>query len=823
MDAMGLNVHFAMSSQVYQAEPSAQLGIRHFRTNVKPNSPGELSRLTYLHANHGIQMLLVCDSTAWTPVQYRDLMKSPMFESVEGLNEPDVFGPRSYQGQTDTRVPQSYPATTLFQQELHAAMKSDAATAAKPVLSPAMANPANSHYLRPVAADAIALHSYPGLEMPTANFFTSYALPVAQLMATPGAGVPRLLVTETGYRSGSAPSEISQLAAAKYIPRTYAEYFRLGVAQNYVFEMTDIPGTYNYGLLNSAFAPKPAYTALKNLIGLLGEAGWNSSQQVWIPPAFTPGVLDYTLSGATPNLHHVLLQKSTGVFYLLLWQEVSSYDPTTRTDLTNPTVPVSLTFNLPLASAALYQLQSSTPVATFSSPRSITVNVPDEVVVLQLTPGGTPATTAPVVALTATTAGAVFAPYQQGIFTVTRTGSTAAPLTVAYTTRGSATPGVDYTALTGTVLIPAGLASANILVVPANVLAMGRKEVALTLTSSSAYRTAPRSSAIVYLNASRTMVADFETGAPGVPGWTGSNWSAVSRDGANADSGTGALKWVFNDNGIDRWGNDINLTFAAAQDWSAVSRIELRIKESAANPVTDITQPVYFTWFNNGARVDGGPGVDRFPLAREAGYRTVSVDLRGLPRDRLTGLMFYVDGKMLQTGQHVFYLDNITAVTDTHGVLDDLEQNAARDWTGSARSQIEASSQHADTGQFGLKWLYTDDGVSRWGNSINLNFPQAHDLTRYSTLCLRFKEDAANPGSAIGKRVYLDWINNGVRASSGTGVTSFPLKGSAGYRTIELSLNQLKRDKVSSVYFYVDGNALGLGPHAWYLDNVTVY
>ena len=53
-----------------------------------------------------------------------------------------------------------------------------------------------------------------------------------------------------------------------------------------------------------------------------------------------------------------------------------------------------------------------------------------------------------------------------GTFTVTRTGSTNLDLTVFYHAGGSAKPGVDYEALTGHVLIPAGATSADITVTP---------------------------------------------------------------------------------------------------------------------------------------------------------------------------------------------------------------------------------------------------------------------------------------------------------------------------------------------------------------------
>ena len=43
-----------------------------------------------------------------------------------------------------------------------------------------------------------------------------------------------------------------------------------------------------------------------------------------------------------------------------------------------------------------------------------------------------------------------------GQFTVTRTGATTAALTVNYAVAGTATAGSDYTALAGSVTIPAG-------------------------------------------------------------------------------------------------------------------------------------------------------------------------------------------------------------------------------------------------------------------------------------------------------------------------------------------------------------------------------
>ena len=75
-----------------------------------------------------------------------------------------------------------------------------------------------------------------------------------------------------------------------------------------------------------------------------------------------------------------------------------------------------------------------------------------------------------------------------GVFTVTRTGSTAAALTVSYTVGGTATAGSDYTALSGSVTIAAGAGSATIAVTPQNDTAVEADEtVVATLSASAAY------------------------------------------------------------------------------------------------------------------------------------------------------------------------------------------------------------------------------------------------------------------------------------------------------------------------------------------------
>lgn len=128
----------------------------------------------------------------------------------------------------------------------------------------------------------------------------------------------------------------------------------------------------------------------------------------------------------------------------------------------------------------------------------------------------------PVVTMSATQPNAVEAT-TSGLITVSRTGATTSPLTVLYTVGGTATGGVNYTALTGTVIIAAGAASATITVQPLEEsLWQGPTTVVLTLAGSSQYTIGSSNSATVTIAdndgpyvtiaATRPRVAEADTG-----------------------------------------------------------------------------------------------------------------------------------------------------------------------------------------------------------------------------------------------------------------------------------------------------------------------
>ncbi len=184
----------------------------------------------------------------------------------------------------------------------------------------------------------------------------------------------------------SAP-EAAENAAAKYTPRLYFEYFNRGIARTYDYELIDsmpeptmTDQEEHFGLVRNDGTNKPVFTSLKNTITLLEDPG----------PRFTPKSLDYALSGDTTNVHRTLLQKRDGRFYLVLWKEVSSYNTDTNRDLSVPSSEVTLTLNQQMATAKTYlPTNSVNQVQQYTAPKNLTLNVPDQLLVVELTPSGT--------------------------------------------------------------------------------------------------------------------------------------------------------------------------------------------------------------------------------------------------------------------------------------------------------------------------------------------------------------------------------------------------------------------------------------------------
>ena len=368
----------------------ADLRVRHVRDGFHP-------RERELWEKYGIKTTMIVgpqqplEKTLQTLRDNRDLISM-----VEGPNEVDIFPTSAnYKGQ-------GFPAgPKAFQNDLQTAMKADPLLKDVEIIAPSTARNDSNLKLAPMTGfDYLVMHSYAGGELPSSSLSGNVINNMLNATRLLGGGqiMKPIVVTESGYHTALGASQviagvqpgISEGAQAKYLPRHFAEYFNAGIRRTISYEFInefkdeETNAEASFGIVRRDLTPKPAYNALKLLNIFLGEARWDAANRVWAKPAVRLKSLDYEMTGDTKNVHHTLLQKSDGQFYLLLWQEVSSFDTRTKQGLNNPPVNVTLNFTTPIGGAALWTLHDTTLKQEWQKSKSITVAVPDEIVLVKI-------------------------------------------------------------------------------------------------------------------------------------------------------------------------------------------------------------------------------------------------------------------------------------------------------------------------------------------------------------------------------------------------------------------------------------------------------
>lgn len=213
-----------------------------------------------------------------------------------------------------------------------------------------------------------------------------------------------LLITETGVCTewqlvkARTPSQkcVSPKAQAKYLPRNLLDKFDENPGNKaFIFELVTRAamsnaessggdGWWGWGVIDHEMNRKPAFYAVRNLMRLLHDDSTD----------FAPAALDYSLKGADTGVRQVLLQKRDGRFYLILWQPVRSFDKDSNTDIDPPPIPVTLRLAHP-ANVALYRptpidateaAAALQPFLSSAGSTSIDLQVPDHVLVVEITP-----------------------------------------------------------------------------------------------------------------------------------------------------------------------------------------------------------------------------------------------------------------------------------------------------------------------------------------------------------------------------------------------------------------------------------------------------
>ncbi len=387
VDSIGVNTHLYYDSSVYYQKYDTlikpklvELGVRHVRDGAVRNMNGYMDRLRELE-KLGIRFTLGCDLRGITPQAVVSLVKELGTDLVAG-----VQGPNEYNLSGDSNW-----ANNLrdYQKRLYQAVKADPVTKNVQVYGPPLTEPGAYSALGDISAyiDFGTINHYYSGHNPGIWGWGSdnYGSIDWKVRAAKISSVSKpVVITETGYHGLVNTSEghkgVPDDVSGKYMPRLYLEHFNYGVPRTFVYELIDVyynPNAVdrNLGLLRNDGSERPSFKALKNLIGLLKDSG----------ASFTPGSLDYFLGGNTANIHHTLLQKKDGRFYLILWQEVSGFNVSTKQVIKVSSQKVNVTLNTSIAKATMYVPNDSSDwVSQQTYPKQLNIDVSDRPVVIEL-------------------------------------------------------------------------------------------------------------------------------------------------------------------------------------------------------------------------------------------------------------------------------------------------------------------------------------------------------------------------------------------------------------------------------------------------------
>jgi hypothetical protein len=341
-------------------------GIRHIRDEL-PGNPGKEDywwpRINDLGAN-GIKSNLVINFSPYRNNRPRTdaeieseiilqlgwlrkhLLSST--ESIEALNEPQGFGWEKAFGKGRNGW---IRRVRFYHQKLHEHTQKDSLLTRLPILGSAWGarwhfNATEVGNLSPYV-DYGNFHPYPGGRAPEEVFTDNTFSAMRDRVQRYNYPNRPMLVTETGYHNSVNDRKtlhhyIPEDLEAIYAPRLFLEYFRLGFKRTYYYEFLD--GVCNpkkdkvndtFGMVDCNLNPKPTYYSIKNLITILNDKGSN----------FSPRNIEYSFAGDTSNLRHVLLQKTNGKYYMVVWRAMSVWDVDRKRRLPAPYK--SLTLKLP--------------------------------------------------------------------------------------------------------------------------------------------------------------------------------------------------------------------------------------------------------------------------------------------------------------------------------------------------------------------------------------------------------------------------------------------------------------------------------------------
>jgi hypothetical protein len=399
VESIGINTHYYYLERTFSDNTTIRskledLGIRHIRDGLDLNffsDPKNQALLGDLNAL-GIRFSFITDPKLYSAEQVRDWVKQvgpEKFMSIENRNEPDHF---------DRQPDGSWPVQEVrdYQVALWNALKNDEATKNIEVIGPPVTSAEAAEVFGSSVADYMDranIHNYLSTREPETLGWggdgygsLDYAIRRAAEPMKPGNKTP--LSTETCYQNTDDINGLPEKFSGRYIPRQYLFSFINGIPRTYCYQLWDEgqdkqAGGLNFGFLRFNGSPKPAYTAVQNMISLLSDPG----------ESFEPSRLEYGLDGETDGLQKLLLQKRNGDFYLAVWLGKQSWDPINQTEIDIPDQNITLTLPPQISHAASYTLNAEGQMRTEElriAEGQLELTVSDDVAFIKLSDCETP-------------------------------------------------------------------------------------------------------------------------------------------------------------------------------------------------------------------------------------------------------------------------------------------------------------------------------------------------------------------------------------------------------------------------------------------------
>jgi hypothetical protein len=195
-------------------------------------------------------------------------------------------------------------------------------------------------------------------------------------------------MTEFGYMVGAWDTTgygVDGATQAKNLLNGLLGNYKAGFQRTFIYELSDYVATatdiwdFN-GLYNSDGTPKPAADALHALTTILLDPGTSAN-------AFLPQALSYSVTGLPSTGDSLAMQKSSGAFEIVVWNDATDWDPAAQAEVVASAVSVTVSLAAAYSAVNVYDTMSgTTPIATNANASGVQIELTDHPLIIELIP-----------------------------------------------------------------------------------------------------------------------------------------------------------------------------------------------------------------------------------------------------------------------------------------------------------------------------------------------------------------------------------------------------------------------------------------------------